>query len=170
MTGIGSDLDRRSVRCAAAALVLLAPQPSRGQDAPTRPVPNAVSCDACTITVRQLVRLGAEDGDGSLSGFPTAVRADSRGRYWVLEWRRPPRLFDANGRFMRNVGRIGQGPGEFVFAFDAGQVAGDSILVIDAAARRATVFSPDLRPRRYVSLRTQLFSTTVVRWPDRAFT
>ena len=170
MTDIGSDLVRRLACCVAVALALLAPQPLRGQDAPTQTVPDAVSCDACAITVRQLVRLGAEDGDGSLSGFPTAVRADSRGRYWVLEWRRPPRLFDANGRFMRNVGRIGQGPGEFVFAFDAGQVAGDSILVIDAAARRATVFSPDLRPRRYVSLRTQLFSTTVVRWPDRVMT
>ncbi|MDF2775365.1 MAG: hypothetical protein K0S86_4865, partial [Geminicoccaceae bacterium] len=32
---------------------------------------------------------------------------------------------------MRNVGRIGQGPGEFRFAFDAVQVAADSILVID---------------------------------------
>ena len=90
MTYIGSDLVRRLACCVAVALALLAPQPLRGQDAPTRTVPDAVSCDACAITVRQLVRLGAEDGDGSLSGFPTAVRADSRGRYWVLEWRRPP--------------------------------------------------------------------------------
>lgn len=151
------------VRRAVVALAILAPSVLHGQA--VRTVPEGVSCQACAITVRSLVRLGAADGDGSLSGIPTAVRADGRGRYWVLEWRRPPMLFDATGKFTRNVGRIGQGPGEFLAPFDAIQLPGDSLLIIDAAARRATVFSADLLARRFVSLRAQLFSTTVVRWP-----
>ncbi|HEX6051172.1 MAG TPA: 6-bladed beta-propeller [Gemmatimonadaceae bacterium] len=149
-----------------ATFAVLAPALLHGQGSAARTVPDGVSCEACSIAVRPLVRLGAADGDGSLSGIPTAVRADGGGRYWVLEWRRRPMLFDATGRFTRNVGRMGQGPGEFVTPFDVIQLPGDSLLVIDAAAHRATVFSADLRARRFVSLRTQLFSTMVVRWPD----
>src|SRR5688500_1793578 len=99
MTWIDPELDRLSVRCVTVALLLLAPRALRGQDTPTRTVPDAISCSACTITARPLVRRGAEDGgagalrevrvqdmayeklyafDATLPDGPTACRLSSR--------------------------------------------------------------------------------------------
>lgn len=49
------------------------------------------------------------------------------------------KVFDAQGRFMRAIGREGEGPGEFRSAYIA--VRGDTLVVQDARNARATTFN-----------------------------
>ena len=57
--------------------------------------------------------------------------------------------FDAAGRYLRTIGRPGQGPGEFgngpLFLV---MTPGDSAVVIDFGNQRGTVFTPDGHPAR----------------------
>lgn len=52
------------------------------------------------------------------------------------------RLHDGDGDFLGQIGRPGEGPGEFVRAFDL-IVAGDSLIVFDWPQQRITVFRED---------------------------
>jgi len=51
------------------------------------------------------------------------------------------RFFDAGGRFVRQVGRDGSGPGEYRFFDRVFRLAGDSLGVYDGSLRRVTVLS-----------------------------
>jgi 6-bladed beta-propeller len=51
------------------------------------------------------------------------------------------RFFDAGGRFVRQVGRDGSGPGEYRFFDRVFRLAGDSLGVYDGSLRRLTVVS-----------------------------
>ncbi len=50
--------------------------------------------------------------------------------------------FDANGRFVRTIGRRGAGPGEFRAISGVVHVASDTLLVHDPTLRRISVFAP----------------------------
>lgn len=52
------------------------------------------------------------------------------------------RFFDATGRFVRQSGREGSGPGEYRFLDRVFRLAGDSLGVYDGGPRRLTVLSP----------------------------
>ena len=56
-------------------------------------------------------------------------------------------VFDARGRLVRTIGRLGEGPGEFKFVDRVGWI-GDSLWVTDLANRRISLFSADGRFRR----------------------
>ena len=52
-------------------------------------------------------------------------------------------LYDRGGRFLRSVGRKGQGPGEFEVPMWMGRAAGDSVVVWDQKLKRLSFFAPD---------------------------
>ncbi len=52
------------------------------------------------------------------------------------------RFFDGNGRLIREVGRSGGGPGEYIDIGGVVALPGDTLLVWDGIARRATVLTP----------------------------
>jgi hypothetical protein len=60
------------------------------------------------------------------------------------------RSYDRQGRFLREIGREGEGPGEFDRPGALGW-RGDSLWVQDAGNRRISFFGPDLRYARSVS-------------------
>lgn len=53
------------------------------------------------------------------------------------------RVFSRDGRFLRTVGRPGQGPGELSRSANGIYFLGDSLLVLDPGERRLTAFAPD---------------------------
>jgi hypothetical protein len=61
------------------------------------------------------LRIGRIDGDGpEVFGRVGGVIPDEQGHMWVLDTQAYEiRVFDADGRFVRTVGRRGEGPGEF---------------------------------------------------------
>lgn len=66
-------------------------------------------------TVTEDLRIGALDDPGPYGfGQIIAIDVDALGRIWVLESQaKEIRVFDADGRHVRTVGRAGGGPGEF---------------------------------------------------------
>ena len=86
-----------------------------------------------------LREIGSYDGEYALSTVPD-LTVDSHGRIWVLQ----PiegriRIFEMGGELLANVGRKGEGPGEFVSPQWVGTVA-DTVWVADPAQQRITLF------------------------------
>lgn len=52
-------------------------------------------------------------------------------------------VYNADGRFIRALGRRGDGPGEFRSIFGLAAVGGDTLAAWDPIAGRATLFAPD---------------------------
>jgi hypothetical protein len=89
-----------------------------------------------------VLTIGAQ-GKGEISGFPASM---ARGRdgtiYLVDERRRLVQVYTGDGRFVREIGRTGQGPGEYQ---DARVLLGSDqrIHVLDPRSARHTTLSPD---------------------------
>jgi hypothetical protein len=62
------------------------------------------------------------------------------------------RVYDATGEYIRDIGRVGEGPGEFTAPRWLHVMEGDSVLVFDARQKRLTVFGPGGEPARTVSV------------------
>jgi hypothetical protein len=136
----------------------------RGQTATL--IPDEVSCAKCSIMAHRLVTLQPGDGPAVIDRLPFSVRVDGRSRYWVVSERQLPMVFGPDGRFLKQVGRMGRGPGEFEWPFDVLPISSDSVLVLDPGARRTTVIRPDLTPGRTINLVAQIREPALVRWPD----
>lgn len=72
----------------------------------------------------------AEDGDGSIYR-PFAFATDDTGRVYVADvGDHQVKVFDSEGKHVRNLGRKGQGPGEFIGPIGV-TVAGSTLVVAD---------------------------------------
>lgn len=80
---------------------------------PPEPLRDAGAEEGWTVT--EDLRIGTLDDPGPYEfGQVTALDVDALGRIWVLEAQaKEIRVFDAEGRHVRTVGRAGGGPGEF---------------------------------------------------------
>lgn len=101
---------------------------------------SAGTCAACSIRVDRVAELRPPASEAALvSPFNFAV--DSRGRILFAD----PfgsigvRVFDADGRFVRTIGKRGQGPGEFMGVFSIAVDERDSIHVFHGGR---SVFTP----------------------------
>ena len=101
-------------------------------------------CDRCELEVAEIVRLGDLDGDGIVeSDFEQVTWSEGFGYFMFYLASSSVKQFDDEGRFMRLIGRRGQGPGEFsesiihVTAIDGQIVVTDSdkdaFVVFDSA-------------------------------------
>ena len=107
--------------------------------------PLRVSCRDCTIQLEHTVTLGSSGGPGALSSIPSAAAHDSRGRFYVVTPQmmdEAPFVFDHQGRFLEQLGRVGSGPGEYRRPAAVIVTAGDTIHLADQALARLTVLSP----------------------------
>jgi len=126
------------------------------------------ACESCRVSMQQVARLGEADGPGAIGGALRSIALDSRNRYWVLTENDLPLVFDSAGNFIAEVGSQGIGPAEFRYPVKVVRLAGDSMLIIDAGTRRATVVSPSLLPARTISLPNgQVWDVVVEVWPKR---
>jgi hypothetical protein len=90
------------------------------------------------------LRIGTIDGEESYQfGRIASLDVDMDGNIYVLDYQaREVKAFDANGQFIRRMGRPGSGPGELgMSAFLL--VLGDSVAVMDTGNRRLQWFGPD---------------------------
>jgi hypothetical protein len=133
----------------AAAVLLVAGAAASGAQGTERAIliPDAVSCTKCTITSTALTLRGSESVP--LPDWPITVRVDGRGRIWLFAQDLPPRVFSANGKFLRLIGTRGAGPGEHrASGGTLVPLAGDTVGVFDFGNRRLSVVAPDLRTVR----------------------
>lgn len=78
-------------------------------------VSGAVSCETCTITLDTIASIGGIQGKGlGVVTEHSVVAVDGRGRFLLSELRQNEfSVFDSSGKFIRTVGRQGDGPGEY---------------------------------------------------------
>ncbi|HEU0055024.1 MAG TPA: hypothetical protein VFQ39_17680 [Longimicrobium sp.] len=131
----------RAVAALPLVLLLSAPLPPRAQAVVE--VPDAPACARCRIVFERVATLGGAD-DPESPGYDVTVERDRAGRFYVapVVGRDGIAVYAPDGRFLRKIGRKGEGPGEFGFVLEARVGPGDSLYVSDLAPRRLTVLAP----------------------------
>lgn len=69
------------------------------------------------------------------------IKIDSKNNIYVSDKLKPQlSIYDTNGKFLRNIGARGKGPGEFleITTYD---IIADEVIVFDKINQRFTVFS-----------------------------
>lgn len=105
------------------------------------------ACTTC-ISLKEIGVLGTDTVQGELEdrGTIQSVVRDRQGRYWAGQ-RTTIKVFAADGKYLRSVGRSGQGPMEFAFAQPVHSDSTGSVHVVDPRLGRETVISPDFSHR-----------------------
>ena len=113
---------------------------------------------AARWTLTPELRIGSrEQEESALSRIP-ALAVGSDGRIYVSQpLGRAVWVFDARGRRLTNLGRRGNGPGEFQDPRELGW-RGDSLWVNDAAQKRLTLFAGASRPAVTISMGNELYA------------
>lgn len=90
------------------------------------------------------LRIGSVAGDGpDMFGSIRAIAVSEKGEIAVLDYQAQDiRVFDPSGRYLRTVGRKGQGPGELQGAVAIHYDGMDRLWVVDVGNDRYEVFSP----------------------------
>jgi hypothetical protein len=116
---------------------------ARAQDTATA-LPEAAERRAAAVPVREVARSGVD----TLFQQITGLDVDSRGRVYVGDWfAARVAVLDSTGALLGTLGRRGLGPGEFRSSRGVQVLPGDSLLVYDPSAARASVFAPgEARP------------------------
>ncbi len=74
---------------------------------------------------------------------PVSVTSDNKGNIYICDYRANDiKKFDSSGRFIKVIGREGQGPGEFSWPFEA-VFAKDRLIVWDMRNRRLCALTPE---------------------------
>lgn len=104
--------------------------------------PTAATAAADTVTLERMVRIGEITGDANYQfGRVSGVAGDGAGRIYVSDrMASVVRTYASDGAFLQQIGREGDGPGEFRHPTDLLFDEGDRLWVRDA--RRATVLAP----------------------------
>jgi hypothetical protein len=97
-------------------------------------------CTGCRISLTQVATIGDSVGPGSLASAAASIASNSKGEYLVVA-SGPPQLFGSSGRFLRTIGRPGQGPREFSQPNRVAVSSTDSIIVSERTT--FTVLGPD---------------------------
>jgi hypothetical protein len=127
----------------------------------TTSIPSTPSCKACSVQLAPVARLGsAEDSAGF--GLLSSVVMTRRGEFLVSSQTFVGQIFvfDRNGKFLRSIGRKGQGPGEFNAPLALRIDAHDTVRAIEAGpASRYHVIAPDNTIKRTTPLGVRIFSS-----------
>ena len=89
--------------------------------------------------------VGKEEGEGwQLLSNVSAAAFDARGNLYVLDAGNHRVLaFDPHGRFLRQIGKQGQGPGEISFAVSMTVLSDGRVAVFDIGRSAYSLFKPD---------------------------
>src|SRR5690606_34905606 len=100
------------------------------------------------ILLEQGITIGDTAGPGALPAPPWLLRHSLGYVVTVPDAEMGPLLFDSAGRFIRPIGDLGDGPGEYRRPHGITPLAGDSIIIFDKRIRRGTVMDESLRVAR----------------------
>jgi hypothetical protein len=95
-------------------------------------------------SLKEELKIGSVDGaDEYLLGSVSDIAVGGDGTIYVYDQQVPViRVYDANGKFVRNIGRKGQGPGEFGASSGLAIASDGRVLQWDTGNWRINVFSP----------------------------
>lgn len=87
----------------------------------------------------------SEEKEGSHAAFTriSDLIADAEGSIFIVDGRiQEIRVFDSTGTYLRTIGRMGRGPGEFTLLHSVGFL-NDTLWTLDVTLRRLTLFDRD---------------------------
>ncbi len=119
------------------------PEPTVRDSAGIRIVENALDgLPLWTVSPDPLLRIGALEGAEAETLYQVNdIDRLSDGSWLVANGSTEEvRVFDADGGYVRTIGRRGEGPGEFVSLSSVFVLPGDTVAVWDARQRRVSVF------------------------------
>jgi len=103
-------------------------------------------CGTCAVRLTPSGKFGLADDDGALRGLPRLVARDLNGRVLITDQNGgAPQVYDSTGHFLKLLGRVGSGPGEFRHAAAMIPLRDGRLIVFDDALRRVNIFNSDLR-------------------------
>jgi len=108
--------------------------------------PEQQETEAALITLEEVLRLGDESaGDTILFGPIAQIAVNGNGDIFVSEWGRPNlvRALAADGTYLKQVGGVGQGPGEYQYYIDGPFIgAADSVYLWASQPSQIMVYDP----------------------------
>lgn len=111
----------------------------------------ALAQGAVRLTADEIVRIGSDAApEYEFTVVRDAVLDRAGNLYVLLPHASEIRVFAPDGRFVRRIGRKGQGPGEFMWPLALGW-RGDSLWVRDTELARVTLFDAEGRVARAIS-------------------
>jgi hypothetical protein len=100
--------------------------------------------------------IGSESDDAYFFPYSAGIAVDGDGRICVVDFgNRRVQVFDKEGRYVRTLGRVGQGPGEYRFPSSVMADAAGNIIVNDSA-RFLIYYSPEGLFQKTITLKTSL--------------
>jgi len=126
----------------------LAAQSARGRDG-VRHVSNPATPaqPAETLSPPALWRAGGEDDEDVLFGVISSIDADAGGNTYLLDSQLSEVfVFDAEGNYLRSIGREGEGPGEFRRAGDLFVTPEGNVAVLQRMPGKIVVLTPEGDP------------------------
>jgi hypothetical protein len=114
------------------------------QEVKGRQLRNAQAREArIALSLSLVSSIGSLNGTHDAFGNIWDVDIDSRGRIYVADYGQSRvTVFDRSGRFVRQLGRRGSGPGEFRHPMQLAVGYGDTLYVYDVGLRRLSKFAP----------------------------
>ncbi len=114
--------------------------------------------------VTEEVRIGQVDGDGpDVFGSIGLLEIDEAGRFYVFERQAQElRVFDAEGNYVRTVGRKGSGPGEFSQVIGMDWAPDGTLWMVDPNNNRISVIDT---AGTYVTSHRMLGGFVISPWP-----
>lgn len=104
----------------------------------------ALGAQGARWTLKETLRIGGTESGPSSFNAIRAIDVDSKGRILVMDRQTQDiRMFGADGKHIRTIGRQGAGPGEMKNAEGMVIASDGKIWVRDAANSRFTVFTPE---------------------------
>lgn len=124
-----------------------------------RLIADAPACSTCRIAVVNYTTIA----DTLLIDGPIDMARDSRGRFYtVLSRYGLVAVFDERGKFLRVIGRTGEGPGEYRGLRAVAIGLGDTLFLFDSRTRRMTVLSPQYAVVRTAPVPVSVDGATVL--------
>ena len=133
------NLKREFDRLAAAAAVPLVLLLACGGGDPQNASPPAPDLPEWEVSSEPLLTIGIADGDSSYQFFQASagLRLEDGTIVVANTGTNELRFYDADGRFLRTVGRLGGGPGEFQGLTSVYSLNRDTLTTLDRAMRRS---------------------------------
>ena len=134
---------------AALTVALACASPTRAQQ--RIEIAGGPTCSECRIVVEPYLTLGGDPSPGIGSPFFCMAR-DALGRFWVAGTsERDIGVYSADGKLVRTLGRLGQGPGEFRTMSHI-LSRGQTVSVLDPGNLRETVYDMEFNVVRTIPL------------------